>query len=375
MYNWGAGSPSGHRAPETGLSCNNESHSAYRLASKYKRCWETSSADLPAHVSSASFAPIASSSLRWSADPSALFARENGKRPWDLLDAGDVRFAEVCAICLRAVLTASSGPLDAQDRTALHLLCSRHGRLLRLDAEYVAPFLVKEAASALDTSGGTPLHSACRDVPCDGDLDVSFLTRVAGLGGASIQNASGWTPLHIFVQKHALVLGVREDDAPAWRALRVLIDAHPAAAGATRVHAGPRSPGGPQAVARGAEASINGRIRRVCTGFVRLGCTGEAPTAGKQARRAPFRRPSVFWSRDKMSRRNDSASPRSWARRRCRPCWCRFRGAGRRRPSCSCRVPRSPDARASGAPVIGRERASEPLWTSRGVAAPHTGSF
>ena len=75
-----------------------------------------------------------------------------------------------------------------------------------------------------------------------------------------------------------------------------------------------------------------------------------------------------------MSRRNASASPRSWARRRCRPCWCRFRGAGRRRPSCSCRVPRSPDARASGAPVIGRERASEPLWTSRGVAAPHTGS-
>ena len=166
-----------------------------------------------------------------SADPSALFARENGKRPWDLLDADDVRFAEVCAICLRAVLTASAGPLDAQDRTPLHLLCSRHGRLLRLDAEYVAPFLVKEAALALDASGGTPLHSACRDVPCDGDLDVAFLTRVAGLGGARIQNASGWTPLHIFVQKHALVLGVREDDAPAWRALRVLIDAHPAAAG------------------------------------------------------------------------------------------------------------------------------------------------
>ena len=149
---------------------------------------------------------------------------------------------------------------------------------------------------------------------------------------------------------------------------------HPTAAGATHVHASPGSLPGPQAVARGAEASIYGRIRRVCTGLVRLGCTGEAPTAGKQARRAPFRRPSVFWSRDKMSRRNDSASPRSWARRRCRPCWCRFRGAGRRRPSCSCRVPRSPDARASGAPVIGRERASEPLWTSRGVAAPHTGS-
>ena len=33
------------------------------------------------------------------------------------------------------------------------------------------------------------------------------------------------------VQKHALVLGVREDDAPAWRALRALIDAHPVAAG------------------------------------------------------------------------------------------------------------------------------------------------
>ena len=149
---------------------------------------------------------------------------------------------------------------------------------------------------------------------------------------------------------------------------------HPTAAGATHVHASPGSPPGPQAVARGAEASIYGRIRRVCTGLVRLGCTGEAPTAGKQARRAPFRRPSVFWSRDKMSRRNASASLRSWARRRCRPCWCRFRGAGRRRPSCSCRAPRSPDARASGAPVIGRERASEPLWTSRGVAAPHTGS-
>ena len=57
------------------------------------------------------------------------------------------------------------------------------------------------------------------------------MTRVAGLGGASIQNASGWMPLHIFVQKHALVLGVRDEDAPAWRALRVLIDAHPAAAG------------------------------------------------------------------------------------------------------------------------------------------------
>ena len=166
-----------------------------------------------------------------SADPAELFARENGKRPWDLLDAGDVRFAEVCAICLRAVLTPAREPLDAQDRTPLHLLCSRHGRLLRLDAEYVGPFLVKEAALALDVSGGTPLHSACRDVPCDGDLDVAFLTRVAALGGASVQNASGWTPLHIFVQKHALILGVRGDDAPAWRALRVLIDAHPAAAG------------------------------------------------------------------------------------------------------------------------------------------------
>ena len=113
------------------------------------------------------------------------------------------------------------------------------------------------------------------------------------------------------------------------------------------------------------------------TATVRPGSTGEAPTAGKQARRAAFRRPSVFWGRDKMSRRDDSASPRSWARRRCRPCWCRFRGAGRRRPerpSCSCRVPRSPDARANGAPMVGRERASEPLWMSRGVAAPHTGS-
>ena len=37
--------------------------------------------------------------------------------------------------------------------------------------------------------------------------------------------------MHIFVQKHALVLGVRDEDAPAWRALRALIDAHPVAAG------------------------------------------------------------------------------------------------------------------------------------------------
>ena len=26
IYNWGAGSPSGHRAAETSLNCNNESH-------------------------------------------------------------------------------------------------------------------------------------------------------------------------------------------------------------------------------------------------------------------------------------------------------------------------------------------------------------
>ena len=54
-----------------------------------------------------------------STDPSSLFARENGKRPWDLLDADDVRFAEVCAL---SACGRSSRPLRSPwtRRTAHH---------------------------------------------------------------------------------------------------------------------------------------------------------------------------------------------------------------------------------------------------------------
>ena len=87
--------------------------------------------------------------------------------------------------------------------------------------------------------GGTP-PTVLAETPCDGTW--TRLRRAAGLGGASIQNASGWTPLHIFVQKHALVLGVGKTTRRRG-ALRVLIDAHPAAAG-PRTRAAKRVPSG-----------------------------------------------------------------------------------------------------------------------------------
>ena len=100
--------------------------------------------------------------------PSSSFAMRRTANSLGFADAGDVRFAEVCAICLRAVLVASSGPLDAQDRPHhSHLLCSRHGRLLRLDAGMWRRSFV-EAALALDASGGTPTRWAFETRPCGG---------------------------------------------------------------------------------------------------------------------------------------------------------------------------------------------------------------
>uniref|UniRef100_A0A7S3JT24 J domain-containing protein n=1 Tax=Aureoumbra lagunensis TaxID=44058 RepID=A0A7S3JT24_9STRA len=189
-------------------------------------------------------------------DLSLLEPCDRGLRPWEHLPVSDDDiYAESCFILLHDLIFTEVESineddlktLDRQYSTALHILCSRAGRRIR---SLWLPSLQNQAKflNCVDKNGSTPLHLACQYfvlvVDNDDAVEHEFkiLEELIELSDSLlIQNTGGWTPLHLFVQKHAQYLCF-DDEIPKrydaqsiniknelWRLFRAMLRKEPRA--------------------------------------------------------------------------------------------------------------------------------------------------